>query len=253
MDLLKKWVIVGSGGFVEGSFLPNADLSRIKGLIAHQPLKALGLCRAYGLKLYAGLSEAAADGVDTVYICSASWTHFDYVREAVKLGFSTIISEKPIIVDRSDFEDFKTLSPSFSGAMIKRAHTGLSVKSDQLRLHVRASSSDGPEVWDRRRGHYLMTELIHFVDAALFFCGPDADFRVDGDRISGALTFFAADKEATIRYDFSSLDPVNDLEFCPRLIRAMFDRPSEVIIPAVDLVRLYECLFEIEDQFIGHI
>ena len=49
----------------------------------------------------------------------------------------------------------------------------ISRTSKRCPRYFRASSSDGPEVWDRRRGHYLMSELIHFVDAGLFFCAED--------------------------------------------------------------------------------
>src|SRR3989344_5615497 len=118
---MEKWIIIGSGGFVEGSVLPYIDKS-VKGIITHNPIKSVGLSKAYGIKLYSDLKEAKKDGCDTAYICSSSWTHLDWIKKGLDTGLK-VICEKPIITDRDDLDQLKKLAEKeWYGSMIKRAH-----------------------------------------------------------------------------------------------------------------------------------
>lgn len=244
---MSKWLIIGSGGFVGGSLLPEAPKSLIKGILTHQPIRAVGLVKTYNLKLYENLEEAVADGINTVYICSSTWTHFDWVKKAVKAEFTNIYSEKPVIINNDDLVDFRGLSEKFSGVMIKREHKNIDFKAEKLFLEFKGMAINSPDFLDPRRGNFLFNELIHAVDIVREFVKDNYNIAVSGNRIKGQIVY-SGKKEAVIKYNFAVNENSNPLPFYRDLIQNIFKKPDKVIIPAKQLIPLYEDLFFIKKQ-----
>lgn len=240
-----KWLIVGAGGFVQGSVLPHAPKRVIGGLLTHHPIKAVGIARAYGISLYASFEEARSMGCTHVLIASSSWTHLDMVADAVAAGFDHIACEKPIIVDEAQYEAFVRLAPLFHGVMIKRRHRML--ESGDTIWKIGADMNGAVDVCDPRKGGTLFNELIHFVDAGLQRVGPSADIGVNGKVTAGDITLSGTEK-ITIQYDFAARDAVNSLPFDRALVPPVFKWDERVVVPAVELIGLYDRLFEIKSR-----
>jgi len=245
-----KWVIVGNGGFVSGSFLPHFPSEKLSGLLIRNPIKAMGLSNAYHIPLFHSLEEAKSKGANTIYICSSSWTHMSYIQEAVSVGFQTIISEKPIITEKSDLSTLNQLPENIYGMMLKRVHQQIKKKRKQkeISFYIQGNLVNSSDQLDPRKGHFLFSELIHYVDIALCLLGSDYQWKMEGHRVFGHLHFYNQEKSIKIHYDFNSAIQKNDLYFYPELIHAIFKHPESVIIPINKLKKLYEILFEIEDK-----
>ena len=249
-----KLVIVGGGGFVDGSFLPFSPIKKIDGLITKNPIKSYGLAKTYGLNLYGSLNEIKDKSSTSVYICSTNWTHFNYIKQALKLNFKKIICEKPILTNLDDLREFKKISSLVYGAMIKRAHSFFEKNKlkNKITMRVYADAETSLDHLDPRRGDLLFIELIHFVDLAILFCENNFVLVVVGNRLVGNIILKNEDKEVIIDYNFSSKKSLNDLPFEPDLIKTFWNDSNKVIVLGDESILLYETLFKIKNLMTGN-
>lgn len=241
---------MGSGGFVADSVLPNITKGMVRGIITKNAVKATGLAEIYNLKLYSSLHEAKQDDCTTAYICSSNWTHLSWIKEAHKIGMK-VICEKPLITEEQQLSVIQKLGRNIYGSMLKRAHPKLRKLTGDTDFRVSDAALDSLDYKDSRRGGFLFVELIHYIDLALYMLGADAEYRVQGNRIKGGITFKNRSRRIRILYDFDSDVKEATLPFHPDMIKALTEHPEKVIVPISNLVQLYRVLFDIDRQLRG--
>jgi len=248
---MEKWVIIGSGGFVEGSLLPNLREGLVEGIITRQPLKSIGLAKSYNLKIYPDLKIAKKDRCTACYICSPNWTHLDWIKKVLKENLRAI-SEKPLVVNEEQFEDLKKIkSNDWYGAMIKRAHPFLKNFKNKKKIvfYSHSKSLNSSDYLDSRKGGLLFIELIHYVDLALLFLQKQRySLKIEGNRVKGKITFSSKAKKIIIDYDFNSKTSRSSLPFHVDTIKALCQNPKKVIISGKKLIPLYNTLFRIQKK-----
>ena len=241
---MESWVIVGSGGFVEGSVLPYFPKGLIKGVINKNPVRSFGLSKAYDLKQYADHHDAKQDGCTHAYICSANWTHLEWVHHCLEAGLE-VVCEKPIICLAEQLTLFTSLAKKqWYGAMIKRVHNALPSVLASKKFIIRATDVGSLDYLDARRGGFLFTELIHYIDIALVHVGKKYSYTVSGTRVRGSIVFKGS-TTITIDYDFDSGQRQSPLPFYPELITNIAKKDTRVLVPAHELIPLYTVLLDI--------
>lgn len=247
---MDKWVIVGAGGFVEGSVLPHFKKGMIKGLITRNAVSAIGLAKVYNIKIYPNLKKAKLDGCNIVYICSSSWTHSRWIERAIKVGLK-VICEKPIITTQKDFETLKSLNlKNAYGSMIKRSHPYLTKLKNKkiINFYSYANALGSFDYKDGRTGSFLFIELIHYIDIALYLLGQGCKYTFEGSRVKGKISFLSKKQSINIIYDFNSNKSFSSLPFNKSIIKALYKKPEQVVIPVKELFRLYEILFDLDKK-----
>jgi hypothetical protein len=217
--------------------------------LTRAPVRASGLARAYGLPLYTDFEEAKTDGLDAVYICSASASHAEDAQQAILAGFSKIWVEKPLVVTQAQWQAMQPHLSQLTAVMIKRHHRVLKDRPSVLYCFCSAMPKGAGEIL--RTGGPFLNELIHYIDAAGVLAGEGAVFSITGNRRCGEMMAEGRLGSVKICYDFVASEIRNDLAFYPDLMQSFFSNPAPALLGHNDVTKLYGTCFDLLSRLEG--
>jgi D-xylose 1-dehydrogenase (NADP+, D-xylono-1,5-lactone-forming) len=103
-----KWGVAGLGKYAEHSFIPTISLFRrsvVNSVFSNDINRAKNIAEKFGInKKFSNYDEFLNSDINTVYIASANFSHYEQVIKAAKAG-KNILCEKPLALNSAQADE----------------------------------------------------------------------------------------------------------------------------------------------------
>ncbi len=130
--------------------------------------------------------------VEVVDICTPGFMHYEQAKQCLLAGKHVLVEKPPVmrveqaeeLIDIADAADLK-LAAIFNFRyhdimMAAKKHLDKGIIGDVAKIsvvhHAGNIYAEAPWLWEERKSKYLLYDFgIHFLDAAIYICGPHAE------------------------------------------------------------------------------